>query len=1105
MSEIPEDQQGEVDPSLQAPREEISPGILKPAQNYGAKAVDTVLGNPEFPTLYPASTMVENKYSLAYALIQDGRIQNPTFLLDGLVPTQAALSQSSVPEEQKQEAVEKGKLLKESLTNLMVEKGLIPPQQWTAKKATQEADRYITNNQKLKDYVSFFGTSNAVDILYRLHPQFRGVPHDRVKGMIAEYLGDFLLQSGPLVLTDVKKALPFLSEPNLRQGLVEVWKRDVLHKISDVRRAGEVHDEQGMLDTVFAEYRQQAEGIDDEVFQAVFEDIRSYYSSIFDIQKPAQMVDSLNGGRPFPDLNQRINIKEIEEKKRLLIADEMGLGKTASAILAKETLGVKNALVIAPSNVISVWQNFLSDRVNDEGKPIGYFKQGAAPRVLTVSDVGELEGINPEDYDYILLSQERLNDSHMESLQNLDIGMLIVDEFHKLKNLREGVRAGHLVSLAEKMEGENKYVALLSGTPIPNKVEDIAIALKLLYPDQFENTDNATLIKSIIQGDIVDIRNLLLPRMQAKVLAESLPMPELTETTKNYELEGIEKDIYEELLNDDELSSTVKLQMLRQFLLNPDLVDPTPGLTGKKIEEFDVHLNAELERKDKIVVFVNDYTNGVIRGEKSMLAKLHIPDGVEVEIIDGPVGQEDRQRIQQRMRDHDGKMVVFVSGQTADVGVDFSSAESVDFYNESWSKFDKRQQLARGYRPGVKNPIDSATFIGSGTIEEGIHRYIAIKERAIMKLLKGIPTTEIEKQLLEKGEHEIDKSLGVNPELAEYYFSSWDRMNKIFAYVKEKGEDSFVDFLRQYADQYAGAYVDLGSRSYQANAGRVCGTIIDRMAREAGHASDSVRILDIASGPEMLRSHIPDVYKDNVLSLDINKHHFKNVAGDAVTASFLNLPVRDESFDYANLSLAWTYTSFAPSKGNFERIEALAEANRVLKKGGKLLVNNIYSLDLKNEKLFEEIVWSLGFKVVPNYSGEVSQDSSYSSRVITLEKVEYPGLSPQEIAELVGRDHYDGLKFARTDKKLKDTRKVIEEFTLNGEVIPVQLNEADQRILQAEKEITASGIALKEQYGSIEAIPKADIVENNFVRILVGKRYILFKKVPEASGAVVIR
>lgn len=1084
---------------------EESPGILRPDFSYGTPVVESVLANPDFQKQYPASTEVERKYSIARALLADGRIPEAGFLLDGLVPTSQVLSKSSITDERKAEVVEKGTVLRESLLNFMVEKGIIEPPTWNMKRASQDAERYITNNERLKSLVGFFGPSSAVDILYRLHPQFKGIQPERVKGMIAEYLGDFLLQSGPLNLEAVSDKLPYLSEPNLREGLVEVWKRDVLKRLSDLRHSDFSGSERDAVESIFARYQEEAQSIQDAEFHSVFDQVKSYYLSLFDIEKPHHLVDSLNGGRPFPDLNQRINIREIEDKKRMLIADEMGLGKSASAILAKEKLGVKNALIIAPSNVISVWQNFLSDKIDPNGKQLGYFKEGSVPRVLTVQSPEELASINANDFDYILLSQERLNEEHVASLQNIDVGMLIVDEFHKLKNLRDGVRAGHLIDLAERMEGEDKYVALLSGTPIPNKVEDIAIALKLLYPDQFKNTESATLIRSIIQGDIVDIRSLLLPRMQAKELSESLKMPELDETTTSYNLQGLEKDIYEEILNDDEIPSASKLQTLRQFLLNPDIVDPTPGIFGSKIESFSQLLNHRLENGDKAVIFANDFTNGVIRGDNTILQKLNIPEGVKVEIIDGPISQEDRLRIQNELREHDGKMVVFVSGQTADVGVDFSAADSVDFYNEPWSKFNKRQQLARVYRPGVEHDIESSTSIGKGTIEEGINRYIIAKERAILKLLKGIPTTEIEKQLLEHDDAQLDEGLGVNPELAEYYFSSWDRMNKIFAFVKERGEKSFTDFLRNYAKSYAGAYSDLGTRSYQANASRISGTLIDKFVDENGQGTEEVKILDIASGPEMLSRHIPDTLSNNVVSLDINRQHFTKEGSSGVAGSFLALPFRDDSIDYANLSLAWHYTSFAPSKDDLERITVLAEANRVLKKGGRLILNNIYSLDLKNEELFEELIWSLGFKIIPEYSGKATDSGTYSSQIFTLEKVEYPGLSAQEIAQLIGKDHYDGLKFVRSNTKLKDTRKVLEQTILNDTVIPVNLNEKDRSILEFEKQTTSLGEDLKSQYGGIENIPTDEIISQGFVRILIGNKYVLFKKVPEAEGAVIIK
>jgi len=1084
---------------------EISPGVLKPLVTFVPSVIERMTSDPEILKNYPFSTEIERKYAYAYTLVMNGTVEDPHSLLEGLVPTRDIISRSNISPERREEVLERGKKYKDSLTNLLVQKGLIEPVKWSSRRIDDEAPGLIINNDKLKRLIPIFGASYTTDILYLLDPRFRDFPHDRLKGLIADYLGDHLLQSGPLNLNGLKEALPFLSEPNLREGLVEVWKRDVLAKISDLRKVQEGADDRHLIDQAFADYQAEAEGIDDELFRSVFDEVKNYYSSLFDIQKPHQIVDSLNGDRPFPDLNQRINIKELQEKKRMLIADEMGLGKSASVILSKEILGVKNALVIAPSNVISVWQDFLSDKLDQDGKSVGYFRNGQAPRVLTVEDPQALATTDLSQYDYILLSHERLNDTHMDSLQNLDVGMLIVDEMHKLKNLRNGVRAGHLVDLARRMEGEDKYVALLSGTPIPNKVEDIAIALKLLYPEKFEDVDNALLIRSIIYGKIVDLRSLLLPRMQAKTLVESLEMPELTESIRLVELQGLEKDVYEELLNDDELLPTQKLQILRQFLLNPDIVDPTPEIEGSKIKALSEVIRDDLSSKDKVIVFVNDFTTNVIRGERSIIGKLGLPADTRIEVIDGPVSQNERQRIQAELKSADGKVVVFVSGQTADVGVDFSAAESVVFYNEPWSKFDKGQQRARVYRPGVKHPVKSTTLIGKGTIEEGINRYIDVKERAVLKLLRGIPRTVIENRILEQSEHTLDPTLGVNPELAAYYFSSWDRMNKIFAYVKEKGEDDFVKFLKDYAKSYAGAYEDLGSRSYQANASRVSGTLIDRFATESGKSPQETKILDIASGPETLRKHMPDGYEGNIFSLDINKYHFKPESVNAMVGSFLHLPIKDESLDYANLTLAWHYTAFAPSKENFERIVVLAEASRVLKKGGRLVLNNIYSWDIKNEQLFEEMVFALGFKIVPNYSGEISQNSDYKSCVFTLEKEEYPGLTPQEIAELIGKDHYDGLKFKKSDRRIRNSRKVLEEFSLNGTIYPLNLNGTDRKILEEERQITSQGEELIRRHGGIANIPRDKVINGEFARILSGNRFVLFKKLHSAAGAVVIK
>ena len=122
-----------------------------------------------------------------------------------------------------------------------------------------------------------------------------------------------------------------------------------------------------------------------------------------------------------------------------------------------------------------------------------------------------------------------------------------------------------------------------------------------------------------------------------------------------------------------------------------------------------------------------------------------------------------------------------------------------------------------------------------------------------------------------------------------------------------------------------------------------------------------------------------------------------------------------------------------------------------------------------------------------------------------MEKVEDIGLSPEEVIELIDKNDYDGLRFARNDTTIKDSRKVLTDFSLNERAIPVNLNIQDQKILREEQQISTHREALKRQFGTIADIPKQTIEENNFVRILIGNKYILFKKLETTWGIVVVK
>lgn len=964
-----------------------------------------------------------------------------------------------------------------------------------------------------KKLISIFGSSYASVLLYELRPDFKSIPIDHVKRILAEYLGQYLTIKYTFSLKDVSATAKFLSNPSLRQAVFENIKADCVRFYFEERKNGSrANAHEVIYNYLVRSLDELGSGIPKLVEDVILEVMDYYTSATRDFHKPEKFVDKLSEGRDFPDLHQRINMKELKDKKRMLIADEMGLGKSASVIMAKEQMNLGCALVVVPGSVIRLgtWQNYLCD--DPERK--GYFRSGTAPRVLVVESAQQLENIKKSDYDYILISHERLNGRYAHLIADLDPDMLIVDEVHKLKDLK-GVRSRALMPLINKL-GSDKYLALLSGTPIPNKVRDIAFALKLLYPEQFGSMQDGDLVKTIIQSSADEILKLLIPRMQMKELEDVVEMPSREQKIIDVKLSKIEADIYEGLFELDELTAKEKMGVLRKFLMNPALLDSTPVYEGSKVAALRLELQKIFETKSKVIVFVNEYTTGILRGEKEITAreKLGLPDDVSIEHFYG--GEENVKRragIQHRFNNTPERMVVFISGKTSDVGNSFVAAEETLVYSEPWTEADLRQQLARVFRPGLDHDIVEKIFVVDGTIERGIHEYIRHKYKIIEKVLKGIPTTELEQRLLKKSENQHDDAgagehvdFEVNPELARDYFSWKQKLDNFFGHTKENGEERIVEFLKQWGSDYAKGYQEMGARSYQSNVNRVSGSLIGEMFAASGRNAAAIQILDIASGPEMLRRHIGTKLQPSVSSVDINAHHFAHsTSGKTRVASWTDIPCKPRSVDYVNCAMAFQDSSFAPSRGMFERVNVLREMNRVLKVGGRAVISMIYSMRMADMEKFKVCAAEIGFKIVDDFSGLATHGENFESQVITLEKFADCEKKPEQVVESVGAENIVGLKFAQAEnKKLKKPRKVMRGFYMNNKLRMIDLNDADLSVVREEEEAERHVQSLCKQYGSVKNIPADEVVKNKYVRVFVYGKYHLFKRLTSAPGVLVL-
>lgn len=946
------------------------------------------------------------------------------------------------------------------------------------------------------------GSSRGIDILYRFRPEYKKLPAEYVRSVLGDYLGDCLAVKRPFRFEDVAECAEFFSEPSLQRGLIEVLKLDCLQFYYRERRAPSPGTDHDIVYAYLDRAVDMLGHLNNPQVDYAVQEVTSYFASIFEIQKPEYLVETLVAGRPFPDVNQRINTKELAEKKRLLIADEMGLGKSASVIFAKENLGLGTALIVVPSNVIELgtWQKYLSDNGG------GYFRRGFAPKVLVIHEPHDIARAATEKYDYIIVAQEKMNEGNMRGLNQMRFDMLIVDEVHKLK-APGGKRSNRLLELAKKVEGEGKYLALLSATPAPNRIEDLAVTLKLLYPDEYEEVSSRALARQIVNAeDVLDLRERLLQRMQMKLLEDSVEMPPLEEKVDVIDLSPIEREIYNAIIEDDELEPTEKLHLLRLFLLNPHLFDPTPGLEGTKIAHLGNELQQEFQTHNKIVVFVNGYIEGVIRGEGNIISELGLDPSIQVFAIHGE-NRDERVGIQRQFTESEGKVLLLVSGQTSDVGVDFSVGESVHFYNEPWTEYDRKQQRSRVYRPGLLRALTTHTAIIGDTIEEGIHLHKEAKFQAVEKVLKGIPLSEIEKRILTADNDEDAPEADVNPELARFYFSVLQRLQKMFTYLKGIGEERFKTFLETYGKAYAEGYRAAGVRSYQANVNRFSSALFDHFVAERGQQPSEVRILDIPSGPEMLRRHSRSEYANSIVSVDMNAEHFVDVKGEYALGSFTALPYPDESMDYLNCALGLHYTVYSPKYENYERIQALREMNRVLKVGGRVVINEMFSLEFRSQEKLSEAVKLLGFRLVKEYTGRAVVGQQYQSNVVTLEKVETCKRTPEEIhIDMIEADIQGGLKWKSDPKaKLKDSRKILTDYMLNGREVRCQLNDEDRAVLEEERSILQLGQALRDQHEGIVAIPAREVIEKGFIRIRPNKKYILFKPLTAGNGAVIIR
>ena len=469
--------------------------------------------------------------------------------------------------------------------------------------------------------------------------------------------------------------------------------------------------------------------------------------SIFDLLKPI-LMPSIDFELPksihFPHklFNYQVEgIKFLISKEFALLADQMGTGKTVMSITAMRILflkgKIKKAVVVVPSNLISVWEDHL-------------LKWSPELVFLTLNENKiSRKQLYTKDAHIYLISYDTLKNDYKFSkdiLKNFskDLDLIILDEAHNIKN------PDALKTRAVKFVSKNSKIRwALSGTPLQNNLKELLSLYQFLNP-QFK------IEKKLTEEEAKElIKPVMLRRLKKDVLKdlpEKLP-PEI----ERFDLSPLQQAEYDYVLGKE----TERLQEIYdrfrgdknfRFIMKQNLIQsiqklrqicnfPTKGIDSPKMERLREMVVELIKDGEKIVVFTNFVKAGVEKIVKNLSFYIN-PDYIVT--YHGSMKPEEKKEAVNQFRNNDKKYVFIGTLGSAGEGLTLVESSYAVFFDLHWNPAKIWQAEDRVHRIGQKNKVNIYSFVMKNTVEEKIVQKLEEKRKMIDNVIDGIESKESE-------------------------------------------------------------------------------------------------------------------------------------------------------------------------------------------------------------------------------------------------------------------------------------------------------------------------------------------------------------------------
>ncbi|ANB11936.1 DNA-dependent ATPase RAD54 [Sugiyamaella lignohabitans] len=465
-----------------------------------------------------------------------------------------------------------------------------------------------------------------------------------------------------------------------------------------------------------------------------------------------------------------------------IMADEMGLGKTLQCITLMWTLlkqspegnggTISKCIVVCPSSLVRNWANELVKWLGEgaitplaaDGKSVKNADLSAALRQWSTASGRQI--VRP----VLIISYETLR-RHCDDLRNTEIGLLLADEGHRLKN-------GESLTFTALDALNVQRRVILSGTPIQNDLSEYfsllsfanpgLLGTRLEFRKNYENAilkgrDSFATEEEVTDGETkLKELSLLVSRFIIRrtndILSKYLPVKyehvvfcNMTEFQINLYNKFIASPDVKKVIKGSKNNPLKSIGILKKLCNHPDLLDLSRDIQGAEdvLPSDYVHpshrggrdrgvrtlysgkfmvlermlARIRYETNDKIVI-ISNYTQTL-----DLIEAMCRESRYGAFRLDGKMAISKRQKLVDKFNDPEGSEFVFLlSSKAGGCGINLIGANRLILMDPDWNPAADQQALARVWRDGQKKDCFVYRFISTGSIEEKIFQRQSMKQ-----------------------------------------------------------------------------------------------------------------------------------------------------------------------------------------------------------------------------------------------------------------------------------------------------------------------------------------------------------------------------------------